>query len=528
MTLTAAQIASLVYTPAADANGAPLATFDFTVNDADAGVSTAQMDIDVTPVNDAPTTNNVSATGNEDATSIAITLTGGDIDGTVDNYVLNGLPANGTLYIDAGLTTVAATATDYAATAEALTLYFVPNANWNGVTNFQFVAKDNNGAVDATPGTATLTVNAVNDAPTASNLNAAETYTEDTALDLTDIVVSDVDSANVTVTLTLSDVAAGSLSTATSGAVTSTFVGGVWTASGAVSDVNILLAGVTFMPALDYNSNFTIATSVNDGVAAAVTGVKTMTGAAVNDTPTMIFPGTVQTVNEDTPLVFSAANGNQIAIGDVDANGGDMLIDFISYNGTLTLNGTAGLTFTLGDGTADTSMRFTGSIAAINAAVDGLVFTPDAEFSGGTNFQMWVNDQGNTGSGGPKLDTRAALISVTPVNDVPVASDNTVSTAEDTAYNFTVSDFTYADVEGDALVSVTFNNLNLAGGTLEHSGGTPVINGMTLTAAQIGSLVYTPAVNANGAPLATFDFTVNDADAGVSCRTDGHRCDAGQ
>ena len=90
------------------------------------------MDIDVTPVNDAPTTNNVSATGNEDATSIAITLTGGDIDGTVDNYVLNGLPANGTLYIDAGLTTVAATATDYAATAEALTLYFVPNANWNG------------------------------------------------------------------------------------------------------------------------------------------------------------------------------------------------------------------------------------------------------------------------------------------------------------------------------------------------------------------------------------------------------------
>src|SRR5437762_3080804 len=34
------------------------------------------------------------------------------------------------------------------------------------------------------------------DAPTATNLNAAETYTEDTPLNLTDIVVSDVDSAN--------------------------------------------------------------------------------------------------------------------------------------------------------------------------------------------------------------------------------------------------------------------------------------------------------------------------------------------
>ena len=40
-----------------------------------------------------------------------------------------------------------------------------------------------------------------NDAPTATNLNAGETYTEDTPLNLTDIVVTDIDSANVTVTL---------------------------------------------------------------------------------------------------------------------------------------------------------------------------------------------------------------------------------------------------------------------------------------------------------------------------------------
>ena len=43
------------------------------------------------------------------------------------------------------------------------------------------------------------------------------------SLNLTDIVVADVDSANVTVTLTLSNTAAGALSTATSNAVTSTF-----------------------------------------------------------------------------------------------------------------------------------------------------------------------------------------------------------------------------------------------------------------------------------------------------------------
>ena len=62
--------------------------------------------------------------------------------------------------------------------------------------------------------TVTLTVTAVNDAPTATNLSAAETYTEDTALNLINIVASDVDSANITATLTLSNVAAGSLTRA--------------------------------------------------------------------------------------------------------------------------------------------------------------------------------------------------------------------------------------------------------------------------------------------------------------------------
>ena len=121
----------------------------------------------------------------------------------------------------------------------------------------------------------------------ATNLSAAETYTEDTALNLINIVVSDVDSANVTATLTLSNVAAGSLSTGTSGAVTSTYIAGtgVWTASGAIANVNTLLAGVTFTPALNFNSNFTIATSVSDGVAPAITGVKAMTGTPVNDAP---------------------------------------------------------------------------------------------------------------------------------------------------------------------------------------------------------------------------------------------------
>ena len=129
-------------------------------------------------------------------------------------------------------------------------------------------------------------------------------------------MVSDVDSATVTVTLTLSAPAAGSLNTATSGSVTSTYNAGtgVWSASGAIADVNTLLAGLTFTPSLNYNSDFTIATSVDDGVAAPITGTKTMTGTAVNDAPTASNLNAAETYTEDTPL-----NLTDIVVSDVDS-----------------------------------------------------------------------------------------------------------------------------------------------------------------------------------------------------------------
>ena len=88
----------------------------------------------------------------------------------------------------------------------------------------------------------------------------------------------------------------------------------MWTASGALADVNALLAGVSFTPALNFNSNFTIATSVSDGVAAAITGSKTMTGIAVNDAPTATNLSAAETYTEDTAL-----NLIDIVASDVDS-----------------------------------------------------------------------------------------------------------------------------------------------------------------------------------------------------------------
>ncbi|MBI2532459.1 MAG: hypothetical protein HYW03_09630, partial [Deltaproteobacteria bacterium] len=190
---------------------------------------------------------------------------------------------------------------------------FTPSLNYN--SNFTIATSVDDGVAAPITGTKSMTGIAVNDAPTATNLNAAETYTEDTPLNLTDIVVSDVDSANVTVTLTLSNPGAGSLNTGTAGSVTSTYdaATGLWRVSGAIADVNALLANVTFTPVANYNGDFTIATSVDDGIAAPITGVKSMTGIAVNDAP--VLTGNTLTITEGGSVVLS---GSELSATDVD------------------------------------------------------------------------------------------------------------------------------------------------------------------------------------------------------------------
>src|SRR4029453_10550006 len=89
---------------------------------------------------------------------------------------------------------------------------------------------------------------------------------------------------------------------------------GVWAGSGAIADVNALLAGVTFTPAANFNGNFTVATSVSDGEAPAITGSKTFTGTAANDAPTATSLSASEGYTEDTPL-----NLTDIVVSDIDS-----------------------------------------------------------------------------------------------------------------------------------------------------------------------------------------------------------------
>src|SRR5262249_23209273 len=156
---------------------------------------------------------------------------------------------------------------------------------------------------------------------------------------------------------------------------------------------NNALDGLGFTPALNFNGLATLTVASNDlgnfgsGGALTTTSSINVTVNPVNDAPTNSVPP-AQTVNEDTLLVFSAANSNAITVNDVDdldnviAGHQTMQITLTATNGVLTLSGTTGLVFTVGTGTNDATMTFSGTIANIDAALDGLGYLPTANYNG--------------------------------------------------------------------------------------------------------------------------------------------------
>ncbi|WP_110304314.1 choice-of-anchor K domain-containing protein [Aeromonas veronii] len=208
------QNGTISWTETTPANGKSL-TVTATQTDKAGNVSLPGSD-NAQILNEAPETANKLANGREDAASIVIpTLSGSDIDGTVVSFTIKSLPAHGTLYLG----DVVVTANQTIAVADAGKLTFKPDANWNGDTGFTYVSVDNDGAVDASPATVTIKVDAVNDLPTLTISKDAVVSEEglptglkddlgESGKDTTDevvakgvITVGDVDSNNLTVSL---------------------------------------------------------------------------------------------------------------------------------------------------------------------------------------------------------------------------------------------------------------------------------------------------------------------------------------
>jgi len=177
---------------------------------------------------------------------------------------------------------------------------------------------------------------------------------------------------------------------------------------------------VTYTPPANFGGTDSFTYTISDGDGGTAGANVTITVNAVNDAPVNTVPGPQGTAR-NLPLLFSQAGGNPISIADIDAGTAAVRVTLTASNGTITLNPTTGLTFTVGDGTADPTMTFTGTIANITTALNGMRFNPPNGFSGAASLTITTNDQGASGSGGALSDTDTVSITVGPAASADLA-----------------------------------------------------------------------------------------------------------
>src|SRR5207249_4477827 len=143
----------------------------------------------------------------------------------------------------------------------------------------------------------------------------------------------------------------------------------------------------TYTPAANYNGPDSFTFKANDGTVDSNVATVSLTITPVNDAP--VASPSSATLAEDTPTSVS------LPASDVDGD-------------TLTV----------------TSV---GSPAHGTAVIQGgnVRYTPNANYNGGDSFPYTVSD----GNGG--TDTASVAVTVTPVNDPPVATDSSATVAQD-------------------------------------------------------------------------------------------------
>jgi trimeric autotransporter adhesin len=173
----------------------------------------------------------------------------------------------------------------------------------------------------------------------------------------------------------------------------------------------------------DGTKNIIIVTSNTTSADINFNGLKVADIAVANSeianiAPVITSPASYAMIEDNAGNLGGASTG--LNISDLDAGNGLLSVTISVSNGLVSLGSQAGLVFSTGDGTADTTMTFQGSVSAINSAIDAIAFAPNANFSGSVNLTISVNDLGNSGTGGPLSTIRVIPINIAPVNDAPV------------------------------------------------------------------------------------------------------------
>jgi hypothetical protein len=329
----------------------------------------------------------------------------------------------------------------------------------------------------------------VNDAPVLTPISPTlTTITEDQTTNVTDPgqTVSSFIGASI------SDVDAGAVKGIAITALTSTdgtwqysIDGGTtWTAIGAVSNnVALLLDAsdkIRFLPDGNNGGSDTITyrawdetagthgttadTSANGGATAFSTATDTahLAVTSVNDAPVATITPTTYSATEQTSL---SLKNDGLAVSDVDSLGGVEKVTLSVTEGTLMVTaGTSGATVS---GSGSKSVTITGPLAQINALLntDGTstVSYIDNTYNPGPSatLTLSINDNGNTGSGGPLTGSDEATINIT----------SAVSGATYKTFNgSTQNNLTEIDHGGSVRITLTFS------GAVHFGGGNPTLS----------------------------------------------------
>jgi hypothetical protein len=216
-------------------------------------------------------------------------------------------------------------------------------------------------------------------------------------------------------------------------------------------------------------------------------------GFAVNSPPTVSTPAT-GSLNENSSLSFSTANGNAISITDAAAGSNGESLTLSVSQGTLTLPSTTGLSFTAG---ANGSASFTvsGPLPNLDSALDGLVYQPTTLYSGTDSLTLSVSNPADSLSASTSVPITVAAVSA-PTISAPASG----SLSEN-------GSLTFSSANGNA-ISIT----DSAAGTNAESLTLSASQG-TVTLASTAGLSFT--AGANGSSSFTVSGTVSNLDSAL-------------
>ena len=430
--------------------------------------------------NSAPTTGTVSINGYEDR---AITILASDIlseaadaDGESLSLVSVSDAINGTVALDADGNVV-----------------FTPDAEFSGEVSFAYEITDGTHTVSDT---ATITIEAVNDAPIVANPIADQDGTEDTPFNfvIPEDTFSDVDSSELTLSATLAD-GAELPDWLEFDPATRTFTGN---------------------PPENFNGILPVVVIASDGAASVSTSFA-FNLAPVNDAPIAFATIDDKAVEADEPAnivlpvdAFVDVDGDTLLYSATLSDGSDLpeWLSIDPFTGEMTgtppsgTDETYSITITASDGSEEATSSFDLTIDSGNqtptvdnpitdqssAEDEAISFTipadtfsdPDGDtlsvtalLADGSALPDWLSFDGDTRtfSGTPPKDFNGSVdvtvtasdgaletsdtftLEITPVNDAPIVANEIAdqSSEEDNAVSFLLPENTFSDVDGDEL-----------------------------------------------------------------------------